>query len=445
MKLTRGAESVSPVIVSIQPERIEAIVPENAPLGDATLTVTRGAEMSNAFPVKIAAASAGIYSRNGAGWGPGRIRSLAPGADNSTSNSAQPGSRISVAMTGSGGQMPALTIGGRRAKTLSLRRAGADDEIVAQIPADAPEGCFVPVYAESPNAAPSNVVTISIRRGGGECRMPPGFPIPLITTPRAGVVIISRLNNQSKSGAQKWIEDEGVAAFAERDAGPAITPFLAAPPPGTCSVFTGSAQSPFLIPTSISSGIVADLGRRGLDVGKAISIRGGGERVLPRTPGAPGYYRAPLGEQDSRHRPLFLSPGEYTVTAPGGPDQPAFELRVAAPKPFTWTNRDAVAVVDRKHPPTLRWSPPTADPVFIVATNVDQFTTARAMCYCVADGRRGEFTIPSAMLANFPVTADVPGEPFNQLVLARLRSVTDARQFLTAASLFANLRAVDFK
>lgn len=337
-------------------------------------------------------------------------------------------------------------IGGERVKSISLRRAGDADEIVVEIPTDAPEGCFVPVYAENAGAQPSNVVTVSIRHGGGKCEMPPNFPIPLVTDTRAGIVALSRLDHEPGNGQPEWAEDDGVAAFLERPQGPAITPFLVTPPAGTCTVYTGSAQSPFTIPTSISAGILNDLGHRGLDAGAAIEIRSTDQRrVLPRTPGATGYYHAPLGLQDSRRRPLFLSPGEAVIVAPGGSGWAGFEIHVPAPESFRWTNRDRIDAIDRGKPITLRWSGAGDSPVFIIATNVDQFTTARSMTYCVADGRRGEFTIPGAMLANFPATYQVPGQPANQLAVANLRSVTDAAKFITAIRIYANLRSVAFR
>ena len=445
--LIQGTPSVEAAVVSVAPERIEAVVPGNAPLGEVRIKVERGRESSREFPVRIVTAAVGLYSRNGAGWGPGKIRNLGESvADNSFENPARPGSRISIAVTGAGGMPPALYIGGIRAKTTSLRHAAGADEIVAEIPSGAPDGCFVPVYAESPGLPPSNVITLSIHRGGGKCEMPPAFPIPLVTDARAGIVVLSRLDHEPGNGKPDWIEDDGVAAFVERSPGLAITPFLVAPPPGTCIVYTGSAQSSFTIPTSISAGILNDLGRRGLDVGAAIEIRSAGrQRVLPRTPGATGYYQAQLGMQDSRRRPLFLSPGETAIHAPGGSAWLGFDIDLPAPRPFRWTNRDRIDAIDRGKPVTVRWSGTGDTPIFIVATNVDQFTTARSMTYCVAAGRRGEFTIPGAMLANFPATYEVPGQPANQLAIATLRTVTDAAKFITAISVYANLRPVAFR
>jgi hypothetical protein len=55
--------------------------------------------------------------------------------------------------------------------------------------------------------------------------------------------------------------------------------------------------------------------------------------------------------------------------------------------------------------------------MLIVARNVDQITTAIGMCLCVERAEAGHFTIPPAMLANIPISRDMPGEPYDELVL----------------------------
>jgi uncharacterized protein (TIGR03437 family) len=218
--LSQGATSVDAQILSAEPDRIQAILPMDAPLGDVQLRVRRGEETSMPFPVTIRRANTGLYSRNGTGWGPGAIRNLGKiGGDNSPNQAAQPSERIAIAATGAGdGSPPKLFIGAEPARVISVKPSNAtgDQEIIVEIPARAPEGCFVPVYAQHGGSPPSNVVTVAIRRGGGACRTPLDFPVPPITSRRVGSIVLARVSNLLQNGRETSVEDEASAAFVER-------------------------------------------------------------------------------------------------------------------------------------------------------------------------------------------------------------------------------------
>jgi hypothetical protein len=205
------------------------------------------------------------------------------------------------------------------------------------------------------------------------------------------------------------------------------------------------------MPLTISDGFLTDLGGEGLDAGSALTLANGEVmRAIPRTPGTPGFYRAPLGTSESRRRPLFLNPGSIRIASPGGRDAGPFDLALAVSTPFAWTNRDAMAEIDHRRPLTLTWSSVNPSPVkLILAMSVDQLTTARAMCYCVANGAAGKFTIQPDFLANFPATRDMPGEPLNQLMIAAPTPQTPVTvpgiERLLAVTLFVNVRVVRYR
>jgi uncharacterized protein (TIGR03437 family) len=456
--LTHAPISVNARIVSAAALRIDAILPEDAPLGPAELRVQRGDQTSAPFVVTIVNANTGLYSQNGEGWGPGRIRVLeSAGRDNSLSRATDPRERIAIAATGIGrASSLAVFIGGKRAKLISIRPSSepGNEDIIVDLPTSVPEGCFVPVYAREGNSPPSNIVTLAIRRGGGACRPPPGFPIPLITSIRPGVVILSRITGMSENGHESWTDDDARAAFVDKPKGPALSPLLLAPPPGTCTVYLSSNQAASQLPASLATGLLEDLGGRGLDAGRALLVRTGQEsRIIPQTPGALGYYRAPLGSKPLGRQPLFLNPGSFMLKATGGADVGAFDLILNTDDHgFRWTNRDAIGLVNRGQPLTVTWGPRRSDQfIAILATNADQFSTARALCYCLANGQAGRFTIPAAMLANFPPTYNVPGPPTNQLIVAALPSDLDRTSdapgldFLRAISIHAQVRIVGYK
>jgi hypothetical protein len=454
--LRRGSTSRRAQILSADPLAIEAIVPSDAPLGVVEILVERGSEVSAPFPAEILAANPGLYSRNGYGWGPGRIQNLRENkGDNSTTRPAAPLEPVAILATGLGRAAPGVFVGSKPARVLRIEPSteSGNEVMVVEIPRTAPEGCFVPVYVRRPeaDAAPSNMVTVSIRRGGGACRMPPEFPVPVLDSRTTGMIVVSRASGLSENGIGKWIDDDAIAAFVSTHGTTPNAPLLLTPPVGTCTAYTGSSQSAFQMPLTISDGLLADLGGNGLDAGLALTVASGGTmRVIPRTPGAPGFYRAPLGASDSRRRPLFLNGASVTLRSPGGHDVGPFVFSLPVAPPFAWTNRDALTSVDRRRPLTLTWtSPGPAGIRLIVAMNVDPLSTARAMCYCLAKAQPGAFSIPSDFLANFPASSDTPGQPLNQLMIAAPTMHAPAGapglERLQAMSLFANIRIVRYR
>lgn len=456
VSLSQGSTSLNARILSSTVLKIEAIIPQDAPLGPSEIRVHRGSETSLPFPVEILNASPGLYSRNGSGWGPGRIENLGENkGDNSIEHPAQLSEPIAIQATGATSVVPDAFVGSKEAKVLRIERSPepGKEVIVIEIPRTAPEGCFVPVYVRrrEPDAAPSNIVTVSIRRGAGVCRMPREFPVPLLDSRTEGMIVLSRASGLSEKGNSTWTNDDAIAAFAQRDGAVPNAPLLLTPPVGTCTVYTGSSQSPFQMPLTITDGLLSDLGGKGLDAGSALTLTSGADmRVVPRTPAATGFYRAPLGEAGSRHRPLFLNSASVAVRSPGGSDVGPFNLTLPIAPPFDWTNRAAISEVDRRRPLTLTWTPSGRDQVkLIVAMNVDLLTTSRAMCYCLANSRAGKFTIDPDFLANFPITRDIPGQPLNQLMITAptldaSRSVPGVAH-LQSMSLFTSVRIVRYR
>jgi uncharacterized protein (TIGR03437 family) len=454
--LTLGEVSRQARILSETPLAIEAIVPLDAPLGSVEIRVRRGSELNAAFPVTISASNPGLYSTNGFGWGPGRILNLQPNKrDNSLSDPARPLDHVAILATGSGDARPEVFVGSKRARLLGVERSAQPgiESIIIEIPSSAPEGCFVPLYALSPDAgaSPSNMVTISIQRGTGACRALADFPIPFLDSAAVGMIVISRVASLSLEGKTKWVDEDAIAAFVRGASIPPNTPLLLTPPVGTCTAYTGSSQSPFQMPQAISDGLLEDLGGVGLDAGAALTLTNATEtRVVPQRPAARGFYRAPLGTTESRRRPLFLNSDTVRLSTSGGRDVGPFDLTLRVAPAFTWANRESTAEVDRHRPLTLTWTPAKSTPLILIfAVNVDRLTTARAICYCVANGAEGKFTIQPEFLAHFPPSRDLPGEPLSQVLIAApmLHSPETAPGIrrLQVMTMFVNLRNVVYR
>src|SRR5439155_26618700 len=141
--------------------RIDAILPASVQIGDASLTVRYKGSASAPFPIKIAASSFGIFTRNGAGWGP------------ATATQAAPGGIVTITGTGLGSERnPEIILAGRPLGSIQYagpsQHGGGEEEIRFYIPEDAPQGCHVPVEVRSGGIA-SNIATVAIAPKGRPC------------------------------------------------------------------------------------------------------------------------------------------------------------------------------------------------------------------------------------------------------------------------------------
>lgn len=424
---SHGGVTLAAQLIAVSAERIDAIVPGSAPLGEASLVVTVDGQASTPFPVHIEASNPGLFSANGSGWGPGAIDNLdSRGARraNSIINPAHPGERVILRSTGLGSKkLIRMIVGGRviTAEAVVRGRRPGEEEIAARLPADAPQGCYVPVYLLAAPERASNVVTVSIRSGGGPCE---AGAAPLFDASRIGVAVVTRSRTLGRRAKRESIYDEASVTFAGKDSSPVLSPLLLLPPPGSCTAYSGSFQQNTVLTESITDALVQQLEGRGLDAGPALTLMQGSDvRSISHEHGIAGFYRGHLGNSAGGRRslPLFLEPGEFTLSSAGGKDVGPFTVRFTGPTPFEWTNRDDIAVVDRTHALAVRWDRGRPGGVIVIlATNVDQITTAIGTVLCAARAADGRFDVPAALLANVPASRTLGGIPYDQLFVAQL-------------------------
>lgn len=423
VSLRKGRNSTPIRVLTMSDRQIQAIVPETAPLGPASLVVTSGGSESKPFPVRIAASNPGIYSLNQRGWGPGRIENLASlgkRTPNSTANPARPGQRVAMRITGlSKGSGAPLVIGDAAVESGLPRALSApgEQEVSVLIPQKAPTGCYVPVYFRDSTGRPSNVVTMSIRSGTGSCE--PG-PVPLLDKPRIGIAVFSRSN--MLNGAVSTTMDEAFAVFTAKDEGPPVSPLLLLPPLGTCTFYTSSFQVDAIRPDSLGAVLISEIGGEGLAAGTELSAEQGKNNLtIPEIFTVQGFYHANLGSYRGNPRKLLLEPGKFVFSSPGGTDVGAFRVAVESPERLEWANRGQIYRIDRTRALPLTWRKQAGDHVIIIlATNVDQLTTATGTCLCTASSGATRFEIPAGMLANIPASSPVAGFPYDQIYISSI-------------------------
>jgi uncharacterized protein (TIGR03437 family) len=435
--ISRQGVSLPVQVISLQPKKLEALMPSTAPLGSNDLTITVDGRESRPFPVEVVAFNPGIFSRDLEGWGAGRIDNLdAAGkrSDNSLTNPAHPGQRVTLATTGMGGAKEATVVVGIRpvkGQTSSGGARNGEERLTFDVPADAPSGCWVPVYLQAGPLRASNVVTMSIQKGAGHCD--PG-PVPIWSTKNVILVALSRSRLKAmRQGAPDAARDEALIAIRTGGEEPLLS-HNDLPPPGTCIASTSSYQTDEKL--ALSVGNIAVPNQRGLNAGRKLTlIRQGAAQGQEATRdigdawGDQGNYRDRLGFGGAIARrgmpDLFLEPGDYRLVSGGGSDVGAFDLPLTFPAPFQWTDQDETTTVNRSKGVTLHWTnapgSDTRDQLMVIfARNVDRITTAIGMCICSARASAGQFTVPPAMLANIPLSIDAPGERYDKLVVASL-------------------------
>ncbi len=432
------------LLVSVSPNDIEAILPSNAPLGIAELVVVRDGTRSEPFQFRIVQSSFGAFYTAEQRWGQGLIRNSEQGSDgawNGIDDSAQPGRTVTLLGTGLGAEPgsdssaphrvsvasahPDITVGGRPVTKILYagRSAGGIgmDELAFQVPADAPQGCHVPVQVRFGPIA-SNFVAMAIHKGGGACTDPGDWirsASDRITS--AGVIIANHADmwfDLEGSGSTRFRVDSAFAKFVEAAPVRGSTDRkLSFPPPGTCTAQEHVTRMLGMLSTLSPLDLIEGVP---LDAGEHLTFHGPHDiRTIGKPQGSRLTYGGVLGGNPpvpaTNTFPLFLFPGTYAVSG-DGPGTGPFEADVEVSNPIRWINRAQIDSVDRSRGVTVRWDAARRDSlILIVAVNANNDTGAFGRALCVVAAQPGEFTVPPAVLTNLPPTRPGPGLPMNTL------------------------------
>jgi hypothetical protein len=147
-------------------------------------------------------------------------------------------------------------------------------------------------------------------------------------------------------------------------------------PSGTCIVDLEIPIGSVLVPST-------------LDAGPAITVAGpnGSKQLTPLV----GSYSAQLG--------VFLDPGAYTASAPGGADVGPFSQNFTIPPPLTWTNQNDITTIDRSTSLDVTWT--GGDPN---GTIIIDGLSSGATFTCTAKTSDQHFSIPDFVLLSLPPT-----------------------------------------
>lgn len=427
--VSQGGTTVAVIPVFVSSSQINAIMPSNAPLGLDALQVTFNGLKSSNSPVRVVNASVGIVSVSGLGNGPGVIQNFVTQSNqplNSTATPAKLGQVETMWATGLGpingpdankpptGTLPTpvqVLVGGVPAAVQYSGRSGccsAEDQIVFQVPNNAPLGCWVPVAVQTGGTILSNVVTMAISSDGSPCASKAGALVQtFIQGGKLALFSLVRMTGHQDNVVHTPVDitSDYYTEVATQESGGAFvySPFFSEPPPGSCTVMTAAGDYLLGDPLVWKQTAVSSLSLGQL----SLSGPSGSRTLMPFTPSS---YSGPLGSYSTAHNlanKLYLNPGNYTLSGSGG-SVGNFSVQITMPAAFTWTNRDQNATVNRSSPLTLTWSGAASQSIAIQGVNVDDPTDSTGLFYCIAPAGASSFTVPAAVLSALPATRANP-------------------------------------
>jgi len=409
VEVTSGGGAWNAIPIFVSPGQINAILPDSTPAGAATVTITYDNQTSNPASFQVAAHSFGIFTVNSTSFSQGSAVGIITGAGNrlySVTSPANPGDAATVWGTGIGASpgddgsgppqqidMPNLAmsvyVGNQPANVLYRGRStfSGEDQIDFTIPPGI-TGCYIPVAVLIGNVV-SNFVTMPIAPGGQSC---PDAAMPNASS-STGAVELTRI---VAIGDKTSTKDFGLAFFGNPQflGNLPLHPIPYIPFLMQVSLPAGTCVGGLILPS-----IFSILSGGPLDAGPDITITGpNGSEDLTRTPLF--YTDQPPGRAGA-HMPLYLGPGAYTVSAPGGSEADPvenvgpFSHSFTMPQPLAWTNAGAIASVDRSAGVEVTWT--GGDPAGTI-----QITGASAAFICNTNTSDGHFSIPPFVLLSLP-------------------------------------------
>ena len=412
--------------------QVAAVLPSRTPAGTGTVTVTYNGQTSAPLPVEVVQSSFGAFTLNQNGVGAAvildgnsqAITALHPAAPNQTvaiwgtglgpitGDETQPPAQVDMA------NIPVeVWVGTAKANVSYRGRAGyaGVDQINFQIPSGQ-LGCNVAVAIKIGSVV-SNFTSLAVSNGG-PCSDPTAYSSSVLgmlsakgTLNAGGFALVQTTSPPGTvPGTTGPVTTElGDVSFSQLSLASLSMP-SALPSIGGCAVETFSSDHPYIPNTP-----------PGLDGGASITLTGpNGIKQLPKLVTTKGTYSAGLSTPPG---PLFITPGTYTFTGPGGADVGG-EVAMSTVGPrVTWLNKAGISTVDRSVGQTVTWSGGSPDAYALItggSTQISGKTRLQGIFYCLAPIADQQFTIPSVVMLALPPTTVAATGPIGGLGVGSL-------------------------
>lgn len=417
-KITSGGVTVDGLIVLVSATRIEVVLPRSAAIGTGTVTLTVNGKDLTA-PIEVVDSALGVRTDGQRGSG------LATAFDASTAavtltSPAVVGDLVRVRTTGIGADNELSTttilVGGKSVAAAGITRyPNGWDDIDFELPA-VESACGVSIAVVNRGRI-SNFASLPVGTRGTVCEdagLPPGVDRDKALREGARVGAISLIRSEVKAQTILIRSDAGSGAFFE---------YPAQTVGGGASV--SSIGSCYLLRTVNVD--TATFTFKGLDAGAELAV-GGPLGPKTMTTQAVGSYSGRLGEQTQFEVPgvsippmgtLYLNPGDYTITGPGGADVGPFTAKLTVDAPVTWTNADTIGTacgmsrcVNRSNDLRIEWQGGDSKRLVTVQgiASVPRSNPAIGVIFtCTERSDRGSLTVPAAILSALPASSEENG------------------------------------
>lgn len=443
ISVTQNGVTTQAYPIYVSASQVNVVMPSSVTAGPATVRAFYQNVKSNATTIQIANSTPGLFAVSGGGYGPGSIQNYVAAANqplNSLTTPAAPGQVVTIWGTGLGpvtfpdnvapspGNVSTpvtLTIGGQPANVAYSGRSpccACVDQIVATIPANAPLGCWVPVYVNAGGVV-SNTITMAIAASGAASCDDPGNPLSnLVRTPGTQAVIdlnqAADVDNLNTAVPVTTAASQLYSRFYTRPNTPLnafnFDPYLSLAPAGTCIVHQSTGDSQ----------INLDL-RGALPDSASISPQpnqtyntGTQTFSLPASGPFSAYTVGATVDSTSVGLPPPGNGANFTID-PGGPNQKVLPINLE--KPPAWTPSSGILTAPRNASYTVNFTPgDNASPTMVEIYAYSAAVNATVDVQCVAAAGAKTFTIPADMLADLPASAPIIDGSYAKLQIGTL-------------------------
>jgi len=429
IRVTGGGVSADAIMIYTSAGQVAAILPSRIPPGEATVTLTYNNQTSAPVRMRVGRSSLGIFTRNQAGSGPGIVQNYVSATDqpvNALTEVARPSQVMILWGTGLGpvdfdeSRPPEVRnldvdldvlVADKSARVLYKGRSPqfpGIDQINFELPADTPEGCYVPLALRAGGVV-SNFATISVASSGRVCSDPNSFSAADMETARSAgslrMVWITVGKTTLLNAFPGVIDVADSWSRRHVHEGMLRTKFSRqyALPYGTCTVISSAVVSND--PLTIRENPGSD-GSSGIDGGAPLNLNGPrgsrqweNDKSIDLGGGIPPFTGS--------FGPEYLVPGVYTVdNGNGSPNVGPYRATLTLPAPPTWTNHSSITAVTRSEGVTVTWSGGDTTKEYVIVRGVSTNTNlgVGAMFACVERSSVGRFTIPSLVLSVLPAS-----------------------------------------
>ena len=425
IKPASGSTSFPAYLHFVSPGQINAILPSAVPAGPADVTVTVNNQTSTARRIQVAESAFGIFTIGSQAAGMAIAQNFESAASlplNLYTNAARPGQTLILWGTGlgayTGGPDGAAPQAGNIVNNAQVIVAGTKitpfyagrapgipgvDQINFTLPTSIPipDGCSLVVQVQIGDQIQQGQATIAKSSNGPVCQHPYALSPDQLTALETGSTLNASIVQLLKNFAVEGIVNGAPFGFTGEEIqvglrkfsanGSPITnqgyPFSVAQAPGTCSVVKATGQE-FNFIDHID---VINLLNSPIDAGSSFTLTtpagsmpvdsSGGITTLAQGSTIPGVPSSGS----------FLVDGNYTLSAPGGKDVPAFQVKFIVQNQF---NANFPAKVTKGQPLALTWTGGNdGDVVRIFLTGI-AFSGANPLITCTANTTDHAFTIP---------------------------------------------------